>query len=337
MIIPFFIPHAGCPHQCVFCDQRRITGARRGPDPASVPATIRQYLKTRPADTPVQVAFYGGSFTALRAADRQAYLEQVQPFIRSGAVAGIRVSTRPDAITPAVLSELKRFHVTTVELGVQSLNESVLRLSSRGHSAEDAARAVGLLREEGFTVGVQLMPGLPGDSSGIFRRTVGGVIALRPDFVRIYPTLVIRGTPLERLYYEGRYLPLTLEAAVVMSAEAMKRFREAGIPVIRAGLQATEELERPETVVAGPYHPAFRQLVDSSLFLELMRNMMSGDGDITFLVHPSDLSSAIGQKRRNIASLREHYRGAVKVLPDPRVPRGTVSRKQACTLPGDGL
>jgi histone acetyltransferase (RNA polymerase elongator complex component) len=330
MIIPFFIPHAGCPHQCVFCNQKRITGKSTAPDPSSIPVTIREFLAMKPAGArrdPVQVAFYGGSFTALSREVQQAYLEQVLPFIASGRIGGVRVSTRPDAISADGLALLQQYHVRTVELGVQSMDDEVLERSGRGHTASDTVQAVAMLNAHGFSVGLQLMPGLPGDSREIFCDTVSKVIALRPDVVRLYPALVIRDTPLEQLYRTRGYTPLALDEAVALCRDALARLRQAGIAVIRIGLQPTEELGRPGAVVAGPFHPAFRQLVESSLFLETMGSLLPRgitSGSVTFTVNPADLSSAIGQQRANIRVIRDRYGLDATVMTDPRVPRGSI-------------
>lgn len=264
MIIPFFIPHSGCPHQCVFCNQNKITGEHNQPVPESIPAKIADYLKTDKKKKPVQVAFYGGTFTALPLETQRRYLEAVRPFIEAGKVESIRVSTRPDCITAEVLSLLTEHRVSTVELGAQSMDDSVLARSGRGHTAADTVHAVGLLREHAFSIGLQLMPGLPGDSRERFFMTVDRTIDMRPDVVRIYPALVIKDTPLEELYYAGRYDPLSLEEAVMWCKVALGRFEESGIKVIRMGLQPTEELEKPGTIVTGPYHPSFRQLVQTT-------------------------------------------------------------------------
>ncbi len=333
MIVPFFIPHAGCPHQCVFCNQKNITGTISSPDPSTIAATIRSYLHAAPSPGPVQVAFYGGSFTALPLKLQQSYLEPVQPFVEAGEVARIRISTRPDTVSADILGFLKRYHVGTVEIGAQSMNDGVLARSGRGHSAGDTVRAVRLLREHVFTVGLQLMPGLPGDSEGDFGDTVGTSIEIRPDFVRIYPALVIRNTPLELIYRSGAYRPLSLDEAVAWCRSALGRFEEAGINVVRMGLQPTEELERPGTIVAGPYHPAFRQLVESSLMLERMRTLLGPacrGADLLLLVNPRDLSSAIGQKRGNVRQLRRELGVAsIRFRTDASVPKGQV-RLAAC-------
>ena len=311
MIIPFFIPHSGCPHQCVFCNQKNITGQATPIAPSAIPQKIAAYLAGNSPDNPAHVAFYGGSFTALPLEEQRAYLNVVQPFILAGQIAGIRLSTRPDCITCEILALLKEYRVTTIELGVQSMDDAVLARSGRGHTATDTMKAVSLIRSSGFLIGLQLMPGLPGDSTDSFRKTIDAVIELKPDFVRIYPALVIKDTPLEDLYSSGRYVPLSLDDAVAWCREALERFEQAGIEVIRIGLQPTKELEKSGTVIAGPYHPAFRQLVESSILLDKMRcelrNYTGKTGRVTFQVNAKDLSAAIGQKRSNIKKLEKEF------------------------------
>jgi histone acetyltransferase (RNA polymerase elongator complex component) len=311
MIIPFFIPHSGCPHQCVFCNQKNITGQTNPVAPSAIPQKITEYLAISGSDGPAHVAFYGGSFTALPIETQKAYLAAVQPFIHAGQIAGIRLSTRPDCITNEILSLLKEHHVTTIELGVQSMDDVVLARSGRGHTATDTVNAVRLIISHDFLLGLQLMPGLPGDSTDCFMKTVDSVIRLKPDFVRIYPSLVIKDTPLEDLYTSGRYLPLSLDDAVMLCRGALERFEQAGIDVIRIGLQPTEELEKSGTIIAGPYHPAFRQLVESSIIVDNMRsalrNRREKNSKVTFQVNPKDLSAAIGQRRSTIELLKKEF------------------------------
>lgn len=311
VIIPFFIPHAGCPHQCVFCNQKSITGQDRPADTASIPETISAYLKSTRTVGPVQIAFYGGSFTALPLNTQKDYLASVQPFIQSGQVESVRLSTRPDSVTGEILSLLKAYQVTTVELGVQSMDDRVLTLSGRGHTAADTVHAVGLLRENGFQVGLQLMPGLPGDSADRFQDTINTIIGLKPDFVRLYPALVIKGTPLEKLYTTGLYSPLPLDDAVFICRRALVACEQAGIKVIRIGLQSTKELERNGAILAGPYHPAFRQLVESSLLLDTMRqalkNRRDSSASVVFQVSPKDVSAAIGNLQSNVRTLKKEF------------------------------
>jgi len=328
MIIPFFIPHSGCPHQCVFCNQKKITGESRQADAAAIPQTVRKYLDSHTGQEPVEIAFYGGSFTALPFESQRTYLNAASPFLASGKIQGIRLSTRPDAISRGTVSLLQEYRVSTVELGAQSMDDSVLIRSGRGHTTADTRNAARLLREHHFTIGLQLMPGLPGDSPETFMKTVDRVIELQPDFVRIYPALVIKNTPLHGLFTAGLYSPLSLEEAVSLCGSALRRFNQAGINVIRIGLQPSEELERPGTIVAGPYHPAFRQLVEASLFLDAMRaefvEQRRDKGTAVFRVNPADLSVATGQKRSNITVLSLEFGIDVRILPDESIPRGTI-------------
>lgn len=330
MIIPFFIPHAGCPHQCVFCNQKKITGAGGPPDPESIPPMIERYLSTSAGDRTVQVAFYGGSFTAIPKELQTAYLEAVLPFIRRAQVRDVRISTRPDGITDEIVAFLTAHHVSTVELGAQSMDDGVLALSQRGHTAARTRDAVTLLKRHNVSVGLQLMPGLPGDAHETFiHTTVAKVVEMKPDFARIYPALVIKGTALDELYRAGGYRPLTLDEAVALCREALDRFADAGIDVIRVGLQPTEELERQGTIVAGPYHPAFRQLVDSSAYLDRMRRLLRDHprerDSVILLVHPYDLSAAKGLRKANISRIREEFGlKHLNILPDPAVPRHSI-------------
>ncbi len=331
MIVPFFISHSGCPHQCVFCNQKNITGQKESADASSIPRKIREHLNTNSSNEPVQVAFYGGSFTALPMETQKAYLEAARPFITSGRIENIRLSTRPDALDGDILTFLKAHHVKTIELGVQSMDDRVLTLSGRGHTAADTVNAVRLLKEYNFIIGLQLMPGLPGDSiDGFIEKTVKTVIELKPAFVRIYPLLVIKDTPLEELYKIGAYVPLSIDEAVAVCKEAVSRFEQTDIRVIRIGLQPTKELERPGAVLAGPYHPAFRQLVESSILLDAMRKVLAtideNNDPVVIVVNPEDISSAVGQKRSNIKTLKKEFTlKSLRFLPDPRAPKGTVS------------
>lgn len=331
MIIPFFIPHAGCPHQCVFCNQKNITGQNRSVLPSQIPHTVQQYIGSRRRTTGkgIQIAFYGGTFTALPIDLQRQYLESAVPFIRSGQIESIRISTRPDCISNEILSFLTEYRVGIIELGAQSMNNEVLARSGRGHTAEDTVNAVRLLKSRGFMTGIQLMPGLPDDSRDVINETVSRVIDLKPDFVRLYPTLVIRGTQLERWHQDGAYMPLSLEEAVSVCGEALARLEQSGIKVIRIGLQPTEELEAAGTILAGPYHPAFRQLVESSMYRERIRAALKErppqNESVLVYVHPADVSYAVGQKRSNIRALEREFGFAeVRVVPDRDVNRGMI-------------
>jgi histone acetyltransferase (RNA polymerase elongator complex component) len=252
----------------VYCDQPTITGGLQTPwNRHSIRQYVQSYL-TPQHRYPVQLAFYGGSFTLLPESRQRLLLESVQEFLRQGQVQSLRLSTRPDGIEDNNLLFLQAMGVETIELGVQSLNDRVLAASARGHSSKETYKAAERLRQHGFEVGLQLMPGLPGDSRETFMRTVEKSIALAPNFVRIYPTVVLSATPLEHLFRSNRFKPLSLEQAVDWCKASKKRFDGASIPVIRMGLQPTATLEEPGRIVAGPYHPALGQLVNSSIWHE---------------------------------------------------------------------
>ena len=280
LVIPIFISHQGCPQRCIFCDQDTITGHtglhNEPVTTGKVKEIIEQWLR-RPRKEDkncVQVAFYGGSFTGLSLKRQRDLLGSVKPYIKDGLVDFIRISTRPDYIDEASVALLKEYSVSIVELGIQSLDGAVLEASARGHSVQHSLDAVRILRESGFTVGAQLMCGLPGDTVSRLTATVKKVAALRPDFVRIYPTLVIKGSGLEKMYRHGKYRPLSLPVAIALSCRMKTIFDSYNIRVVRMGLQPSEELA--DKVVAGPYHPAFGELVLSRLLYKKTRKALRG-------------------------------------------------------------
>ncbi len=262
LIIPIFIPFAGCPNRCVFCDQEGITGDTQMPSVSAVVSTIEGYLATWKGAGALarEAAFYGGSFTALPREAQRRYLEAAFRYVNSGAIDSLRVSTRPDCVSGETVEFLRAYGVKTVEIGVQSMSEEVLRLSGRGHGAKDSIRAVRLLKKHEVAAGVQFMPGLPGDTEATIIKTAEEVIALRPDFARVYPALVLKGTALHRMFLAGQYAPWPLDEMVRVCKRISALFSRSGIPIIRMGLHPTPGLER--NIVAGPYHPSFRQLVD---------------------------------------------------------------------------
>ncbi|MHB8789509.1 MAG: elongator complex protein 3 [Desulfobulbaceae bacterium] len=339
LVIPVFIPHEGCPHACVFCNQHRISG-RTGQSPVSpgeVAAIITDWLghaREKRADR-VQVAFYGGSFTGLPAARQEELLGAVAPFMEKGLVRAIRLSTRPDYIEPSVIARLRRFGVAIVELGVQSLEPVVLAASNRGHSAQQAIRAFGLLREAGFEVGMQLMVGLPGETLLSLRRTMRQVAALGPDFVRIYPVLVLKGSGLATLYAQGRYRPLTLEQAVEQTAWIRNFFADHGIRVVRMGLQPGPELE--EALLAGPYHPAFGELVLARLMLRKTRRALRGvpaGTKVTLSIADRDRSIFQGMRSANMERLEQlGLLDRFALVTDPCQPRTTLRVSENTHIP----
>jgi histone acetyltransferase (RNA polymerase elongator complex component) len=305
-IYPFFIPHQGCPHHCLFCQQNRIAGVVRAPAPSEVFSALQSDL---PDWGEGEVAFFGGTFTLLPLELQKDYLRQVEPFIRARRVSGIRISTRPDALDVEKVALLRDCGVTTVELGCQSFSADVLTLSERGHGPEAADLAVGLLRDKGFQIGLQLMPGLPGGNRQEAFFSLRRALDLGPDFIRLYPAVVLKDTGLERAWRNGDFQPLTLEKAVDLCADLLLLCRSARVPVIRVGLQATEELDRGDSLMAGPYHPAFGQLVRSRLWRRALERELSRDVAVSVLVNPADLSDALGHRRENLRYLQRKYPG----------------------------
>ena len=305
-IIPIFVPHVGCPHQCVFCNQRRIAGT--GTPLRAEPVTEALEAGLERCGDGAEAAFYGGSFTAIPAEQQEELLGAVQPFLDSGRIASVRLSTRPDAIDSAVLERLKRYRVGTVELGSQSMDDDVLARCGRGHTAADTVQAAKLLRKGGFRVILQMMTGLPGSSPETDTETARRLIALRPDGVRIYPTVVVRDTPLCDAYAAGEYRPQTVEEAAILCAQLYRMFTEAGIPVLRLGLQPTEALSGGDAV-AGPYHPAFGELVKSRILYENVCALLDQTEarTVTVLVRQDRISSMVGQKRANLRALEVRY------------------------------
>jgi histone acetyltransferase (RNA polymerase elongator complex component) len=309
LIIPIFLPFLGCRNRCLFCNQKATAG--EVPSPSSIRTFIEASLLRIPhgqEKREKQVAFYGGSFTAIPRSEQIRYLQEIRSFIASGRVDSMRVSTRPDALGEEILSILKEYGVKTVEIGAQSMIDSVLTLARRGHGAEQTLSATSRLKAWGFEVGLQLMIGLPGDTLGGFLETLDRVIDLKPDFVRLHPTLVLRGAPLEMLWKTRRYAPLSLDETVQWLKKGILKLERALIPVARIGLQPTKELERD--LLAGPYHPALRQLVESVIALDMAKHLLQNYGGASqacFLCHPGEVSNLRGQRNVNILLLRERF------------------------------
>ena len=309
-IIPLFIPHEGCPHQCVFCNQRRITGVISSVTPADIERLIQFHLAqiTRPYF--VEAAFYGGSFTALPAGLQQALLAPAAEAFRAGRLDAIRLSTRPDAIEAENLERLRQCGVKTIELGAQSFDDGVLALAGRGHCAADTRRAAELIRAAGMELGLQLMPGLPGETAETLQRSLEAILELKPSMVRLYPTVVLRDTVLARLYELGKYTPLTIEEAARIAAVMKLTLEQAGIKVIRTGLQASEELDGPDAVLAGPYHPAFGELTENEIYRAMLEELLKQSGPPRRLIvyyPPADTSRLRGVGGRNVRYLQEKY------------------------------
>lgn len=329
LVIPVFIPFQGCPQQCLFCNQLSISGKEtaQGDDAALVHDTITEWLGFSRKHLEVQVAFYGGSFTCLPEKRQQALLDAVQPFLEEGSVRSIRLSTRPDCMDDKVCDFLLLHGVRTVELGVQSLDDCVLAAAGRGHGGEDSLRAIRILQRKGMEIGIQLMPGLPRENTLSFLATLHRVIDCRPDFVRLYPTLVIKGSGLVREYEEGRYKPMSMNRAIALCCLAKDRLDKAGIQIIRMGLQASEILE--EQLVAGPYHPAFGELVAARHWFKRIRPLLAGcpsEQKVTIQISDRDVSAVVGPKRSNRKRLQALGLDVrLKLTTDKTMKRGTMN------------
>ncbi len=325
-IYPFFLPHGGCGHRCLFCCQRATSGQSRMPTVAAVRDALDAIL---PGSGDGEVAFFGGSFTLLPVEVQEQFLGVVGPFLRAGRVSGIRLSTRPDGLSAGCVDRLCRAGVSTVEIGCQSFSDAVLRLSGRGHGPEEAGQSVRRLRSAGIAVGLQLMPGLPGGDRDEALYSLSRALELAPDFLRIYPTVILRGTALEQLWQAGRFEPLTLDQAVELCADLLRRCHQARVPVIRMGLQASPELDSGNVLAAGPYHPAFGQLVRSRLWRRALdRVSLAGKREVA--VHPADLADAIGHRRENLLHLQVRHNDFT-LMPSPEVLRGRIAFGPTCS------
>lgn len=315
-IIPIFVPHAGCPNECTFCNQRKISGQLENVTEQEVRNTIEYYLELfKEKKAYKEVAFFGGSFTGLEVEIQNQLLGVAYEYIKSKKIDGIRISTRPDYIDKETLKRLKKFKVKTIELGVQSTNDYILKRCRRGHTYEDVKRASRLIRLFGFTLGHQMMVGLPESTRLDELNTARELAKLKPKIVRIYPVLVIKDTELEREYLNGQFEPLELFQAVEICKELTQFFQKKRIKVIRIGLQNTDTIRNPEEVgsqvVAGPYHENMRQLVDSAYYYELLvkkiKEINTKAKEIEVTVNPQIINEIVGYKRENLQKIKEIY------------------------------
>ncbi len=312
-IIPIFIPHYGCKHSCIFCNQRKITGRDTPVRHQEVQAIIDEHLARITEKRHIEVAFYGGSFTALPLSMQSELLEPAYTALINKKIHGIRLSTRPDCITVGILENLKKFGVSIIELGVQSLDNTVLEASARGHNALHVFQAMNLIKKMNITCGIQLMPGLPLENWNSLIHTACSVIKLVPDFVRIYPTLVIANTQLATRYDNKNYQALSLSEGIIRSAYLKLFFTQQGILTIRTGLQATEDLDKGNIILAGPYHPAFGEMVDSYIFYcmvaHFIESILPVDKNNPIIIHHHfrDTSKIRGVSNQNIKQIKRIY------------------------------
>lgn len=324
-IIPVFISHQGCPHQCVFCNQDRIAGKYEEVFADDVRKTIDEYLKTiNSKGATIEVSFFGGTFTAIDVNKQKELLEVAREYKEKGLIHKIRLSTRPDAILPYILGYLKEYKVDIIELGVQSLDDEVLRKSGRGHSVNDVIVASRLIKEAGFTLGHQIMPGLPGDNFEIDIETTKKSIEMKPDICRIYPSLVIKDTPMEDMYNRGDYIPYSLDEAVYISGEMLKLYTDAKIKVIRIGLQPTDTITTGKDIVDGPFHPAFRELVECHLICETLGKKCPREKDIIIEINEKDISKLYANKKQYFKEFLLNRHGKVYVNTNNKVKKGRI-------------
>ncbi|MDP4180056.1 MAG: radical SAM protein [Bacillota bacterium] len=313
IVIPVFIPHKGCPYDCIYCNQKLISGQVEEMTVEKMHKTVIDHLSTADIDSHIEIGFYGGSFTGIDVEKQILFLEAANLYFKQGKIHGIRLSTRPDYIDSDILKRLKKYNVNTIELGVQSLDNETLKISGRGHDSTRVYKACGLIKEFGIKLGIQTMIGLPGSDFQKDIKTAHEVVALNPDIVRIYPTLVVKNTYLEKMYLEGVYKPLSLEEAVEISAYLLNLYNENNIKVIRIGLQPTDNINENIDVVGGPFHPSFRQLVESKLLLTKIENYLKEyslckERGIIIYTGKKCISNIIGQRRENIEYLKGKYK-----------------------------
>ena len=313
MIIPIFISHKGCPNDCVFCNQKRITGHDGEFCESNMVNMIEEYLSSvkNRLTTKIEIAFYGGSFTGIDINLQNKYLEIASYYLKSGQIDGIRLSTRPDYINSDILCNLKNYGVETIELGVQSFDSDVLLKSNRGHDVFTVFTSVSLIKSYGFKFGIQLMVGLPGDSYEKSIESAKVLVSLKPNLARIYPTLVIKDTELYNMYLEGTYMPLSLDEAIETSKDMYRIIRDHDINVIRIGLQPTDNIMDGKDVICGPFHPSFRHLVESRIYrdqIELFIGVKETKNKILIIyIKNKNISELVGIKKENLIYLKNKY------------------------------
>lgn len=332
LIVPIFIPNQGCPHRCVFCDQEKITSQPARPVDGQRVRELLDHARRSAlfcARKHREIAFYGGTFAGLPEKTIREVLGVVASYLQEGIFHSVRVSTRPDSLDEKKAALLKGLGVSTVELGTQSMDDEVLRMTRRGHSALDTERTVDLLKHRGFRVGIQLMPGLPGDSAERFSATVQKVIRMKPDMVRLYPVVVIRGTELAQWFESGEYQALALEEAVRICAESCLRLEEAGIPVIRIGLMASASLREKGQVMGGPWHESFGHLVRSEIYQRRIGAFLPGPGEakrISIRIPSKDIALLRGHRNEGIRRIEETTKALIDgILADDSLPSGRIT------------
>jgi len=330
-VIPIFVPHLGCPNDCIFCNQKTISGQNKQITAKDVKITIEEYLKSfKEENSYKEVAFFGGSFTGIESEKQEELLAVAYEYIKNKKIDSIRISTRPDYINKSILKLLKKYKVKTYALGVQSTNNYILNRAERGHTFEDVQKASKLIRWYGFELGHQMMVGLPDSTKQDELNTAKELIKLKPKIVRIYPVLVVKNTKLAKEYNNGEYEPLSVVQAVERCKEIVYLFNKNKVKVIRIGLQNTTEISSPDhensEVIAGPFHPAFRQLVESSIWYDSIVDKIKSYNvkvkEVEININSQDINNVIGHKRENLNKLLATYDVILKVKANDKIKQG---------------
>ena len=318
--IPIFIPELACPNRCIYCNKRHISGQLQAVKPEEIKQIIEQHLATFIRPSEVELAFFGGSFTGIDEKDMLTYLQIVQPYIEQGEIKSIRISTRPDYINEKILDILQQYNVKDIELGAQSLDEEVLAFAKRGHTVRDVENASQLIKSYGFSLGLQMMIGLPLDTVEKSKETAKKILKLGAESTRIYPTLVINNTDLADLYRQNKYKALSLDEAVDWTAEIYKIFSQSSIKILRVGLHPSEALINGTELLAGPFHVSFKELVLTKIWQEKFEKLPINTK--TILVNPKEINYAIGYNSKNKQLLQKKF-PYLKFISDSNVELGT--------------
>lgn len=320
--IPVFVPEEACPHRCIFCNQHHITSRPHAPTLEETQRIIETHLKTIPTDATIDIGFLGGNFTGISLNQQEAFLELAHRYLLKGRVTGIRISTRPDYINEHILDLQQRYGVSTIELGAQSMDDDVLRRAGRGHTSKETEIASKMIRTKGIRLGLQMMLGLPGDNVGKALHTARRIVEMGTSCTRIYPTLVVRNTPLEELWRRKKYTPLTMEDAVKQTLRIIPVFEEGGVHIIRIGLHPSEGFLDGSQLLDGPFHQSFKELVMTEKWNKMLNSYewKKESRDVFLLVNPQDYNAAIGYRARNKKMLQQHYR-KVKFVRDENIPK----------------
>lgn len=316
--IPIFVPQLACPHACIFCNQKYISGQQKAPSMLEVKETIETYLSTLSRDDEVELAFFGGSFTGISMEMQNKYLQLVQPYIKEGRIGSIRLSTRPDYINTEILDNLKKYNVKDIELGAQSLDDEVLQFSERGHSVEDVYKASELIKSYGFNLGLQMMIGLPLDTKQKSIHTAKTIVSLGASTTRIYPTLVIEHTKLAQLYKENEYKPLTLIEAINWTKDIYKVFLNSHVKVLRVGLHPSKDIVSGEGFLAGPFHISFFELVLTEIWKERLQSLIKPDTK-EIILNPKDVNHIVGYNSANKDLLKN-----IKLIQNSDISQGQI-------------